>query len=84
MTTAQYDSTDIPDLSEIGGRWDNRRIVEWHSSDKNPVARGRRIARLPGYYWPYDPEDCTAEVHDTIWILDGKVLLCTGCGIDAT
>lgn len=81
----QYESDDIPDLSEVGGYWDAR-PVEWHhdGADRGYVCPGRRIARIPGYDWPSEPENCTAGMNDTTWILDGRVLLCNGCGIDGT
>lgn len=76
----EYESG-IPDLSEVGGHWDERPVA-WHSGA--PVCPGRRIARIPGRDWPSEPEGCTAEPTDTTWILDGRVLLCNGCGIDGT
>lgn len=79
--TIVYESDEIPDLSEIGASWDER-LPKWHGDDL--VAIGRRVARLPGVVWPYEPEDCLAGPQDTKWILDGQVLLCTGCGIDGT
>jgi hypothetical protein len=81
----KYKNDEIPDLSEIGGHWDAR-IVEWHGRgvERTFVASGRRIARIPGYDWPAEPEACTAGLTDTMWILDGRVLLCTGCGVDGT
>ena len=83
--THRYEANDIPDLSEIGGHWDDRH-VEWHGTglDREHVAPDRRIARIPGRDWPNEPENCTAGITDTTWILDGKVLLCNGCGIDGT
>lgn len=85
MGDMMYESDSIPDLSEVDGHWDDR-PVQWHHSglDRTAVCPGRRIARIPGYDWPHEPEDCTAGMCDTTWILDGKVLLCTGCGIDGT
>ena len=77
----RYESDDIPDLSEIGGHW-GAREPEYHHH--NRIAPGRRIARLPGRQWPFIPEECEAGLFDTEWILDGRVLLCLGCGIDGT
>jgi len=81
----KYEDDEIPDLSKIGGHWDDR-VVQWHGSgiEREAVYPGRRIARLPDRDWPNEPEECTAGLTDTIWILDGTVLLCTGCGIDGT
>lgn len=83
--TQQYESDNIPDLSEIGGYWNNRPVF-LHGSGMNRtgVCLGRRIAHIPDYNWPSEPETCTAGSTDTLWILDGRVLLCTGCGIDGT
>ena len=79
----KYENEDIPDLSEIGGHWDPR-PVEYHGPGREFVCPGRRIARLPDREWPHEPEDCTAGLTDTTWILDGQVLLCNGCGMDGT
>lgn len=77
----QFDRTNVPDLTEIGGHWDPRLI---YSHGDGPAAVGRLVAVLPGRSWPSTPEECTAGHFDTEWILDGRVLLCLGCGIDAT
>lgn len=86
MSDTEYENDDIPDLSEIGGHWDER-PVRWHGSEqtgREAVCPGRRIARLPDREWPHEPEECTSKMGDTTWILDGRVLLCNGCGIDGT
>lgn len=79
--TDRYDDSEIPDLTEIGGHWDAHEPTH-HNGDF--VFPGRRVAVLPGRTWPSIPEHCAAERGDTEWILDGKVLLCLGCGMDAT
>lgn len=79
--TERYDDSGIPDLSEIGGYWDTREPTH-HNFDF--VFPGRRVAVLPGRTWPNIPEECTAGPYDTEWILGGRVLLCLGCGLDAT
>lgn len=76
-----YESDDIPDLSEIGGYWDDRPVKHHHGAFVYP---GRRIARIPGFEYDFEPEECQAGMTDTIWILDGRVLLCQGCGLDGT
>jgi hypothetical protein len=73
-------------LSEIGGHWDPR-PVHYHGAgelNRIRVAPGRKVAWLPGVMWPNTPEECTADHLDTSWVANGKVLLCNGCGIDAT
>lgn len=77
----RYDRSDIPDLSTIGGHWDPREPAH-HQGEF--IAPGRLVAVLPQRSWPSTPEQCTAGNRDTEWILDDQVLLCTGCGIDAT
>lgn len=72
---------DIPDLSEVGGHWDPRDPEHHH---EEYIAPGRLVAILPGRPWPNTPEECQAGMFDTEWILDGRVLLCLGCGIDGT
>lgn len=76
-----YENDTIPDLSEVGGHWDERDVA---SHDGAYVTPGRRVARIPGVEWLHQPENCQAELGDTTWILDGQVLLCNGCGIDGT
>ncbi|MFA5709358.1 hypothetical protein [Mycolicibacterium sp.] len=76
-----YDRSSIPDLSEIGGYWDPN--PPGHHGGAY-VAPGRLVARIPGRQWPHTPEQCTAGATDSEWVLDGRVLLCTGCGIDGT
>ncbi|APQ42151.1 hypothetical protein PBI_MRMAGOO_46 [Mycobacterium phage MrMagoo] len=80
-----YESDGVPDLSEIGGHWDDR-PVRWHGQglDQTWVYPGRRIARIPGVEWPNEPENCRAGLKDNTWWLNGQVLLCDGCGIDGT
>lgn len=77
----RYERNDIPDLSAIGGHWDPRE-PQHHGGDY--VVPGRLIAVLPGRRWANTPEQCDAGPTDTEWIHDGQVLVCTGCGIDAT
>lgn len=77
----RYDQSAVPDLSEIGGHWDSDEPLS-HSGEF--VAPGRRVARVPGRDWPHSPERCEASASETEWILGGKVLLCIGCGLDAT
>ncbi len=83
----QYESDEIPDLSEIGGHWDPREVRVHGSVEVGLpgwVAPGRRIARIPGRQWPNEPEECRDDTGKGEWILDGRVLLCRGCGLDAT
>ena len=70
-----------PDLSPIGGTW-GKRQPEYHRDPMNRIALGRRIAHIQGIEWPYQPEDCQVDKNE--WILDGQVLICTGCGINGT
>ncbi|SKT53585.1 Uncharacterised protein [Mycobacteroides abscessus subsp. massiliense] len=83
MTTeiSKYED-DLP-LAEAGGSWDAR-IPEYHQPERGYIAPGRRVAHLPGFEWPNTPEECTAAYLDTVWVLDGRLLLCRGCGLDAT
>lgn len=73
---------DLP-LAEAGGRWDPRQ-PEYHGPDHDYIAPGRRVAHLPEFDWPNTPEACTAGPQDTVWVLDGQLLLCRGCGLDGT
>ncbi|MCV7247554.1 hypothetical protein H7J07_04690 [Mycobacterium koreense] len=44
----------------------------------------RRIAQIAGVSWPHEPETCGAGPLETVWVCGGQVLLCRGCGLDAT
>lgn len=77
----RYDRTGIPDLRAIGGHWDPREPKHHHGDF---IAPGRLVAVLPGRRWPHTPEKCAAGPLDTEWVYGDEVLLCTGCGIDAT
>ncbi|MBB3752677.1 hypothetical protein FHT44_005189 [Mycolicibacterium sp. BK634] len=77
-----YENDEIPDLSEIGGYWEERLPLHHNGQFVYP---GRRVGRLSFYHqWPYEPEECQAERGETIWIMDGRILLCRGCGVDGT
>ncbi|WP_280258544.1 hypothetical protein [Nocardia wallacei] len=68
----------LPDLTPIGGHWT---IVTVPVGPMDvPVRIGQ--AHLPGIEWPYTPEDC--PISRGSWYLDGKLLLCNGCGTDGT
>lgn len=46
------------------------------------VYPGRQVIEGP---WPAPtPEQCTAVETDGLWLEDGTVLVCTGCGLDQT
>lgn len=81
--TRTYDRSEVPDLSEIGGHWDPRQ-PEYHQTPGGFVSPSRLVARIPGRDWPSSPEECTAGLRDAEWILGGRVLICTGCGLDGT
>ena len=81
--SGEYDRSGLPDLSETGGHWDPRR-PRYHGPDQLYIAPGRLIARIPGREWPNTPEECTSAEDPGEWICGGKVLVCTGCGIDGT
>lgn len=74
-------SSEYADLSTIGGIWDPF-PPRHHNGDY--IAPGRLVAYFPDRPWPYTPETCEAGHLDTTWYLDGHVLLCNGCGVDAT
>jgi hypothetical protein len=61
-------------------------VVRYHLMDgaRTFVAPGRRVIDLPGWTWrAARPEECENGTWDGKWI-EGKVLLCTGCGLDCT
>lgn len=70
-------------LAEAGGHWDPR-LPQYHGPDHGYIAPGRRVAHLPEFDWPNTPEACTAGLQDTVRVLDGRLLLCRGCGVDGT
>ncbi|EIU24785.1 hypothetical protein MA5S0921_2726 [Mycobacteroides abscessus 5S-0921] len=82
MSDTRNDPLDLR-LAAAGGSWDPR-LPEHHGPDQDYIAPGRRVAHLPGFSWPNTPEKCIAGHLDTVWVLDGQLLLCTGCGLDGT
>lgn len=81
--SGEYDRSGIPDLSEIGGQWDPRQPA-YHGADHGYIAPGRLVARIPGRSWPNTPEECTAVQSPGEWICEGRVMVCSGCGVDST
>ena len=71
----------LPGLSEIGWYWDPD-APAWHGGEA--VRGGRRVARIPGHAWRFIPTCCSATPNATVSILDGRVVVCAGCGLDAT
>ncbi|WP_457180752.1 hypothetical protein [Mycobacteroides abscessus] len=82
MSDTREDPLDLR-LAAAGGSWDPR-PPEYHGPDQDYIAPGRRVAHLPGFQWPNTPENCTSGDSDTVWVLDGQLLLCRGCGLDGT
>ena len=76
MSTA---TTFLPDVRAIGGTWDLHPIAH-HRGEA--VAEGRAVLQLDNIRWPFLPEGCLAGPHHTTWLLDGSILVCTGCGLD--
>lgn len=69
----------LNDLSAIGGHWGERQPLHHHGDG---IVTGRKVAHIQGITWDYEPENCEATKNQ--WILDGTVLICTGCGLDGT
>ncbi|MEU0545675.1 hypothetical protein ABZ319_37955 [Nocardia sp. NPDC005978] len=74
-------SDHTPDLSSIGAIWDPFPPQHHHGGY---IAPGRMVAQFLDFIWPYTPETCESGPFDTTWYLNGKVLLCNGCGLDGT
>lgn len=45
---------------------------------------GRQILQLPGVTHPFTPDTCRDVDAPGVWVLNGLVLLCSGCGIDCS
>ncbi len=69
------------ELEVLGARWASPHAAHHQGG---PISGDRRIAVLPDRQWRWRPEHCRAGVMETLTLLDGQVLLCAGCGIDAT
>ncbi|MEU6829939.1 hypothetical protein ABZ894_14940 [Nocardia beijingensis] len=74
-------SDEYADISTIGGVWDPFPPCKHRSQ---PVTPERLVAYFPNRPWPYTPDTCQAGFLDTTWYLGRKLLLCNGCGLDAT
>ena len=73
-------------MSAVGATFGDADVEIHGDPDKGTgefVAPGRRVVNLPGRTWASIPGECTAD-SDTEWLVDGKVLVCTGCGLDCT
>ncbi|MFE2998002.1 hypothetical protein ACFXG4_23695 [Nocardia sp. NPDC059246] len=70
---------ELPDLSPIGGHWTIATVHADHTFTHDTL---RGLAHLPGVEWEFQPENCPIPWGD--WYLDHTLLLCSGCGIDAT
>ncbi|MFZ2240435.1 MAG: hypothetical protein WAV90_13035 [Gordonia amarae] len=61
--------------------------LSWGRAPKHhagvPVSGGRRVGHY-GYIWPCEPETCSAGPTSTVWVRNGQVLLCRGCGLNVT
>jgi hypothetical protein len=77
-----------PDLTGTAITWGD--APDRHGSEL--VYPGRRVAVIPGRIWPSAPEECPNGVFrmsrpvdpQTEWLAGGKLLVCRGCGLDAT
>lgn len=65
------------DLTGTGYAW-NPTPVRYHGNPLYPTYPGRLA--LAGY--DTAPEDCTET--ENRWLLNGTLLVCTGCGADGT
>lgn len=48
------------------------------------IAPGRFVVDIPDRSWPTAPDRCRDYSGRGEWILDGSVLVCSGCGLDVT
>lgn len=77
----QYGMEDLPEGATVR---DARVRYHREGGVKQYVAPGRRVIEIPGVTWPAaSPERCQNAVWQGKWF-EGKVLLCTGCGLDCT
>jgi hypothetical protein len=58
--------------------------VEFHTPERWPVAPGRCVLDIPGRHWlARSPEECGDFSATGEWINE-HVMVCRGCGLDAT
>ena len=57
-------------------------LVPTHGTARTPIPRGRHLIDIPGVAWHQQVLTCTADKR--LWIADGEILVCTGCGLDCT
>ena len=59
--------------------------AQYHTPDREFVYPGRRVLLIVNWTWPCTPEECPGdEQYVTNWMLSGRVLVCSGCGLDST
>lgn len=59
--------------------------ARFHTPDRRYVYPGRKVLELTGLEWPHAPEECPGtDEYGTEWLLENTVLVCKGCGLDAT
>ena len=55
-----------------------------HSGHSRPVVPWRRVISIPGITWLDTPETCLSWWAQAVWLFDGQILICPGCGLDCT
>jgi hypothetical protein len=60
-------------------------VPAYHTPHREYVVQWRRVLELPGFSWPYTPEDCLGSPeYGTKWLFEDTVQVCTGCGLNTT
>ncbi|PZU04695.1 MAG: hypothetical protein DI630_00845 [Gordonia sp. (in: high G+C Gram-positive bacteria)] len=85
---AEYNTEVAAAMSEIGAQW----IPTTDSCHGAPdlmvfqagIYPGRQILSIPGITHPWTPQTCRAVDIRSIWVLDGLILICRGCGLNGT
>jgi hypothetical protein len=83
FTDARLPVYQPPDLTGTTLTYHDSEVTS-HGPDLGYVYPGRLVVEVPGRTWPAArPEDCTDTGQAGEWLTE-HVLVCPGCGLDAT
>ncbi|OUS97414.1 hypothetical protein [Rhodococcus sp. NCIMB 12038] len=85
---AEYAAEVAAAMDDIGAQWVPT-VAGTHGAPDlmmfpTGIYPGRQILSIPGITHPFTPNTCRDVDAPGMWVLDGLILVCRGCGIDCT